>query len=166
MTLILKSTLLIVFTGWLLIAFNAHAMNTHTSSPTYRFQTVGQHYHGYAPHRRILYFAPSKDEHVDNFLLGTLSHQCALEERDVVIIVFTEDGFVSPKWLKDVFDYNMLKHMHDLSQGDHTAILIGKDGTEKLRWGTQTDWSLIKSTIDEMPMRQAEMRSGSSRCTL
>lgn len=117
-------------------------------------------------HRSVMYFAPSKDVLVDEFLLGTLINECALDERDVVTMVITKDGFSSPSWVKEAFDYNMLVKMYDISEADHTAVLIGKDGTEKLRWGPTTNWIQVKKTIDAMPMRRAEMARAASRCSI
>ncbi|MGF1773195.1 DUF4174 domain-containing protein [Vibrio maritimus] len=125
----------------------------------------GGYYQGLS-HRSVMYFAPSKDVLVDEFLLGTLINECALDERDVVTMVITKDGFSSPSWVKDTFDYSKLVKMYDIREGDHTAVLIGKDGTEKLRWGPTTNWIQIKKTIDEMPMRRAEMARAASRCSI
>ena len=55
--------------------------------------------------------------------------------------------------------------VYDVEPGTHTAILIGKDGSEKLRWGKETDWENIKQTIDLMPMRQYEMEQRQSPCS-
>lgn len=117
-------------------------------------------------HRSLMFFAPSKDVHVDEFLLGTLINECALDERDVVTMVITKDGYSSPSWVKDTFNYNQLLDMYNIREGDHAAILIGKDGTEKLRWGATTNWHQVKQAIDEMPMRQAEMTRAASRCSI
>lgn len=125
----------------------------------------GGHYQGLS-HRSVMYFAPSKDVLVDEFLLGTLINECALDERDVVTMVITKDGFSSPSWVKETFDYHKLVKMYDIDDGDHTAVLIGKDGSEKLRWGPTTNWIQVKNTIDAMPMRRAEMARAASRCSI
>ncbi|GAL29866.1 DUF4174 domain-containing protein [Vibrio maritimus] len=142
-----------------------YAKEGHQSDPHGSQYHEGHLYHGLS-HRSVMYFAPTKDVLVDEFLLGTLINECALEERDVVTMVMTKDGFSSPGWVKDTFDYSKLVKMYDIKEGDHKAILIGKDGTEKLRWGPTTNWIEIKDTIDAMPMRQAEMKRAASRCSI
>lgn len=122
-------------------------------------------YHGFS-HRSVIYFAPSKDELVNRFLLGTLTNECELDERDVVTLVITSDGYSSPTWVKDTFDYSTLIKMYDVKEGEHAAVLIGKDGREKLRWEGETDWIKVKQTIDSMPLRQAEMKRAVSRCSI
>lgn len=47
-------------------------------------------------HRSILYFAPEKDQHVNTFIKESLMHDCMLQERDIVVVVMTKDGFNKP----------------------------------------------------------------------
>ncbi|MBY8186064.1 DUF4174 domain-containing protein [Vibrio fluvialis] len=98
-------------------------------------------YAHYWSHRSVLYFAPTQDEYVRQFLLETLMHECELDERDVSMA-------------------------YGVPAGSHTAVLVGKDGEEKLRWGKTTDWIKVKDTIDAMPMRQHEMQRQISRCQI
>ena len=46
-------------------------------------------------HRSVIYFAPSNDEHVKQFLLESIINDCNLEERDIVTLVITEDGYTA-----------------------------------------------------------------------
>ncbi len=91
--------------------------------------------------------------------------ECELKDRDVVTLVITEDGFTVPNWVRDEFNLSGMFHVYGVTPGEHTAVLVGKDGTEKLRWGKKTNWESIKQTIDLMPMRQYEMKQGSSPCS-
>lgn len=117
------------------------------------------------PHRSLIYFAPTNDAHVKQFILETLINECELEDRDLVTLVITADGFTSPRWMKHEFDLKSLFTAYEVEPDSHTAILIGKDGGEKLRWGKKTDWELIKHVIDDMPMRQREMTTQVSPCS-
>ena len=45
-----------------------------------------------------------------------------------------------------------------------SAVLIGKDGGEKLRVNEVPDLRAIFAVIDGMPMRSAEMGTGPSKC--
>ncbi|MDF2154542.1 DUF4174 domain-containing protein [Vibrio sp. CAU 1672] len=120
----------------------------------------------YWPHRSVLYFAPANDEHVKQFLLETLINECELTERDIVTLIITEDGFTKPDWLKQEFDTRILARIYRVEKGEHTAILLGKDGREKYRWGAETDWSFIKDLIDQMPLRKQEMQRQPSPCKI
>ncbi|MFM2587081.1 DUF4174 domain-containing protein [Vibrio sp. TBV020] len=116
-------------------------------------------------HRSVIYFAPTNDDHVKRFLLEALINECELQDRDLITLVVTEDGFTDPIWVKHEFNLTALFEVYEVKSGSHTAVLIGKDGSEKLRWGKQTDWDHVKATIDVMPMRQHEMASKSSPCS-
>ncbi|MDP2572390.1 DUF4174 domain-containing protein [Vibrio penaeicida] len=117
-------------------------------------------------HRSILYFAPSEDEYVKQFLLETLTNECALKTRDIVTLVMTQDGFTAPRWLQREFDVAKLAKLYRVDKQSHTAILIGKDGEEKYRWGKITDWAFINQLIDSMPMRKQEMKEKSNPCSI
>lgn len=117
-------------------------------------------------HRSVLYFAPTQDNYVRQFLVEILMHQCELTERDVVTIIITEDGYSQPGWLKHEFDLQDIMLAYRVPAGRHTAVLVGKDGSEKVRWGKTTDWDALKQTIDAMPMRRHEMARSSSRCQI
>jgi len=46
----------------------------------------------------------------------------------------------------------------DVAKGNFAVILIGKDGTKKLRQSSPLETDTLFSVIDAMPMRQREMR--------
>ena len=132
------------------------------SSPVFGYPAHAQ----YWPHRSVLYFAPANDDHVKQFLLEALMNECELEDRDVITLVIAEDGFTEPSWLKEEFDLKMLAALYEVKAGQHTAILLGKDGEEKHRWGAKTDWQFINNLIDEMPMRKREMQQKRNPCAI
>ena len=119
----------------------------------------------YWSHRSVLYFAPSNDEHVQQLLMEALINECQLSDRDVVTIVVTADGFTIPGWVKEEFNIPALFRAYGANEKEHTAVLIGKDGNEKLRWGKKTNWKEVSQTIDAMPMRKREMKTRSSPCS-
>ncbi|MGF1910843.1 DUF4174 domain-containing protein [Vibrio kasasachensis] len=118
------------------------------------------------PHRSVIYFAPTQDEHVEQFKLDTLLNDCALLSRDIVTIIITHDGYTRPDWLEKQFDLATLFSLYRVNPSEHTAILIGKDGTEKMRWGKLTDWHELTQTIDKMPLRQREMNNKKDPCSI
>ncbi|MEC7309805.1 DUF4174 domain-containing protein [Vibrio crassostreae] len=118
------------------------------------------------PHRSVIYFAPTEDSVVKEFLNEVLINNCQLDERDVVIMVIAESGYTVPTWLEEEFNLEAVTNVYEIPKGSHTAVLIGKDGKEKHRWNGKTDWQKITNIIDEMPMRQQEMQRQSSRCSI
>ncbi|MGR5134557.1 DUF4174 domain-containing protein [Vibrio alfacsensis] len=120
----------------------------------------------YWPHRSVLYFAPANDKYVKQFLLEALINECELQDRDIITLVIAEDGYTDPSWLKEEFDVRMLAKLYEVKKGKHTAILLGKDGEEKHRWGAKTDWQFINRLIDEMPIRKREMQQKRSPCSI
>jgi hypothetical protein len=122
-------------------------------------------HHEFWSHRSVIYFAPSYDKHVEQFLLETLINECELHDRDLITLVITEDGFTTPSWIEAYFDTKSLFTIFQVEQGSHTALLIGKDGDVKMRWGKKTDWKKVKQTIDLMPLRRQEKTSPYSPCS-
>ncbi len=116
-------------------------------------------------HRSLLYFAPSNDQHVEQFLLETHKHKCDLDSRDVVVLIITASGHSVPSWVKDQYDIHQLYQTYQVSQTDYISILIGKDGNEKIRFSNKIDWAYLNATIDGMPMRQQEMRVRNDPCS-
>ncbi|EGU37716.1 hypothetical protein VII00023_01880 [Vibrio ichthyoenteri ATCC 700023] len=117
-------------------------------------------------HRSIIYFSPQHDEHVKRFLLETLMNECALRERDIVTLVITEDGQSEPGWVKEHFDLGVLFNAYRIHSDQHTAILIDKDGQEKLRWGKSTDWQTLKQVIDNTDLGKQEKKRRQDPCSI
>ncbi|WP_428775561.1 DUF4174 domain-containing protein [Vibrio sp.] len=115
-------------------------------------------------HRSVMYFAPTKDQHVQQFIKESLINQCELDDRDVVTVVVTQDGFTFPSWVKAYFDIEWLFDVYRVNSEEHVAILIGKDGTEKKRWNLKTDWQELSTLIDAMPLRKRETKGRVSPC--
>lgn len=123
-------------------------------------------YSSHWAHRSVIYFAPSNDEHVKQFLLEALINDCELSERDIVTLVITADGFTAPSWVKEEFNLRRMFKIYRIAPSEHTAVLIGKDGIEKLRWGKETDWRYVLETVDLSPARQHEKTSNTSPCSI
>ncbi|MGF1686979.1 DUF4174 domain-containing protein [Photobacterium japonica] len=118
-------------------------------------------------HRSILFFAPVHDQHVKTFVKETLMNNCQLKERDIQVIVITQDGYNKPDNLFSPEEITLLTKKYDIATDRHTAILVGKDGQEKHRWGEETNWQYITSLIDRMPLRIKEMAyMPTGRCSI
>ncbi len=68
-------------------------------------------------------------------------------DRDIWIAVFTE-----PRTFRRMYEHHGIRH------GGFTLVLLGKDGTEKLRSTEPVPLRELFGLIDGMPMRQAELR--------
>lgn len=93
--------------------------------------------------RPILVFSAEGDPRLDDQIARLEASEAALLERDTIVIVDTEEA--SP--LRARFE-----------PGPFTVILVGKDGTEKLRENRVVGPDEIAALIDTMPMRRREMR--------
>ena len=87
-------------------------------------------------------------------------HQKGVEERDLVIFfifpqkVINPEGKVSPSQTADY-----LRQRYSIASDQFAVILIGKDGGAKLTEKEFLSTDRLFGTIDQMPMRQREMRS-------
>jgi hypothetical protein len=109
--------------------------------------------------RLLLVFAPSPEDEQYQEQLELLSNDDELAERDLVLFhIFESDsGFAGETRLSEE-DVTKLQEQFKVEPKDFTVVLLGKDGTEKERWKRAVEASELFSLVDEMPMRQAEMR--------
>lgn len=112
--------------------------------------------------RLFLIFAPSRTDeryhHQRQLLQGA---EEGLADRDLVLAQLLEDGEgfmggnpVSPEEAAGA------RQNFAVGDGEFAAVLIGKDGTEKLRSGEPVSAEELFERIDEMPLRQQEMEEG------
>lgn len=122
-------------------------------------------------HRVLLLFAPSDRDPRYQQQLTLLSHHFPdLGERDLFLLpVLTQSGpQVTPETLRilrgpGLSDQEQLlvRNRFRIAPEAFAAILLGKDGGEKLRSLTPLTIQHLDRTIDAMPMRQNEMRNRS-----
>ena len=99
-------------------------------------------------HRRVLLFAPTaKNPHLLKQQTILQSNEAGMKERDLVFssIIYSPDK-------KSSFN------RYNVSATAFTFILIGKDGTEKLRRSSPVFLDELYQLIDGMPMRKIEMK--------
>lgn len=101
--------------------------------------------------RLVLLFTPDI-EHLDHKSQQALVRDAKEEfrERDLVVLSF-EKGDDSGK---------ELRNRYNIDEDKFTFILIGKDGSEKLRKYKPVKNKLLFDLIDSMPMRIGEMKDG------
>ncbi len=84
-----------------------------------------------------------------------------LNDRDLVTFKVFKDHMINPagKSLgKESADE--LRDKYKVKEGEFAILLIGKDGTLKIKQETLLPTDHLFATIDSMPMRQQEMRNG------
>ena len=110
---------------------------------------------------RILVFSTSSLES-ENFTSQWekfKSSQKKLDDRNIVLFVLAK-GRIYDKELKAIHHYHIapLRKKYQIPQTFNGITLIGKDGLVKLQKQFVVEPQLIFETIDQMPMRQREMR--------
>lgn len=118
-------------------------------------------------YRPVLLFAAKAD---DAELLRQLqefrNHGEALRKRDIRVVVLLADHTEPaanalhglPLATFNEAQQEAARKRFDIHQGTFTALLIGKDGGEKMRSYSIVPAAGLNKTIDAMPMRQDEMR--------
>jgi hypothetical protein len=82
-----------------------------------------------------------------------------VRERDLLVFSLLEQGpsFLGAQEITAEAAAN-LRRRFGISPGAFTVVLVGKDGTVKLRQGNKTALRDIFALIDGMPMRRREMQ--------
>lgn len=100
-----------------------------------------------SPHRLVIVVSRSGDPRAAQQHALLQQDEAALRERDVVV--------------QDVTPEAARRDRPELGVSEHAAfalLLVGKDGTVKLRRDAPVPAAAITALIDTMPMRQQEMR--------
>lgn len=116
--------------------------------------------------RPLLLFAPTES---DPRLVETLSRieasRCDFVDRDMVIgVVVTEGKSTLDGHVINADQSQRLLKQFAIGENTFSAVLIGKDGGEKLRVDEIPDLQAIYALIDGMPMRSREMRANQGEC--
>ena len=110
--------------------------------------------------RPLLVFAPvAESPDLQRQLAIARDHAAGWRERDMVTIVVAGDRpvTVDRTRAKDLSNA-ALRRRFQVAGDRFAAILVGKDGTEKLRHDAPIPAAKLFQTIDAMPMRRREMR--------
>lgn len=110
---------------------------------------------------RILLFSVESlnDESFTAHFKSFMDNQKKLEDRNLLIFTLVK-GRIYDKDLKPVSHYDIasLRKKYDIGGNFTGVVLIGKDGATKLKKNFPVEPRVIFETIDQMPMRQKEMR--------
>ena len=109
--------------------------------------------------RLLLSFAPNQSADPQAQREGRLAALDAWQDRDLVLIEVGPDHTVRVDGRSSAdLDGAALRRQFRAEQSTYLAVLVGKDGTEKLRAGGAIANQTLFEVIDAMPMRQSEMR--------
>jgi hypothetical protein len=116
--------------------------------------------------RPLLLFAPNQ---CDPRLVETVrridASRCDFADRDMVLgLIVTEGASTLDGQVLDAGQARQLFSQFGIGANTFSAVLIGKDGGEKLRVNDVPDLPAIYAVIDGMPMRNAEMGADPGRC--
>jgi hypothetical protein len=114
--------------------------------------------------RLLLIFAPSMESESYKEQAEMLrGHTEGILDRDLIVAeVFETETSRSGETILSFDSALRLREKLSVQPGRFQVLLIGKDGTIKLRSGQPVSISELFSLIDAMPMRQEEMRKKSS----
>jgi hypothetical protein len=118
--------------------------------------------------RVLLVFSPTAlDGRYGQQLDAFNHHEADLRARDLVVIPLIQQPgpanlspalrALRPPRISDEEQLTIRRRFH-IAASDFAVVLLGKDGTEKLRSTTPLTLARLNRTIDAMPGRQDEMR--------
>ena len=109
--------------------------------------------------RIILLFAPDNDHSLSQQQIAELeSDEDGVTERDLITFQILPDQVTGGKNIQNTEFAQSLRSRYGVNKVEFCAILIGKDGSEKLRKNTVITREELYGVIDAMPMRQREVR--------
>jgi len=116
--------------------------------------------------RPLLLFAPAES---DSRLVETVrrieASRCDFADRDMVLgLIVTEGTSTLDGQVVDTGHVKRLLSEFGIAANTFSAVLIGKDGGEKLRVNDVPDLPAIYAVIDGMPMRSADTGVDPGRC--
>jgi hypothetical protein len=113
-------------------------------------------------HRVLLIFASSVDDAKLRAQEAELrDHAQEARERDLVVVEVTGGHGSNAEESGDAMrlaDPDAARKRFGVGGQEFTAVLVGKDGGEKLRSRSPLTMERLRTTIDAMPMRQDEMQ--------
>lgn len=109
--------------------------------------------------RILLVFTPDyQDDRFQRQQVILQNSKAKLKERDLILIEMNQnDGYGENQYSET--EVINLRKKYSIKPSEFAVILIGKDGTEKLRYNDVVQAEQLISIIDSMPMRKEEMKS-------
>ena len=113
-------------------------------------------------HKRVLLVFGAGDFRLEDQWKILAVERNEVAQRDLVTVLITEvpaatqNGEGPARAFFSAAEQHAARTRFHVPKNEFTVILIGKDGGEKLRSNKPISWQNLQSTIDAMPMRQAE----------
>ena len=116
--------------------------------------------------RPLLLFAPTdSDPRLVETVRRIEASRCDFADRDMVLGQIVTDGTSTlDGQVLETGQARRLFSQFGIGTNTFSAVLIGKDGGEKLRVNGVPDLGAIYAVIDGMPMRRTEMGGDPGRC--
>lgn len=108
--------------------------------------------------RIVLVFNQEDKRPMEQQIARFQEKSAGMQDRDLIVFRITEDKVIGPKSLYGAKAAKKIRAKYSAEDDKFTVILIGKDGTEKLRQYEILSTDKLFATIDAMPMRRREMR--------
>ena len=106
----------------------------------------------------IIFSQEQDDEHYHQQMQELLGQEKALSERDLVLFhVFSDRVLLPDQSYAGQAEAQSLRLHFFISEKETVVLLLGKDGTEKLRSRDILTAERLMLTIDAMPTRQREL---------
>ena len=110
-------------------------------------------------YRVLLVFTGGNARMAEKQMTVVADHADGFRNRDMLVAGVEPSDPRLPAVLLSPGDDQSARRRFHIQEGRFTAILIGKDGGEKLRSHDPVSWETLQKTIDSMPMRQQEIRN-------
>ena len=116
--------------------------------------------------RLLLIFSPNMENSNLKAIIRQINTlECETEDRDIVVGLLVKSGKSQLGDNQLNFDSALeIRQFFSIADGEFSAILVGKDGHEKIRLKGTPNLNEIFSTIDQMPMRMQEMTHAQASC--
>ena len=108
--------------------------------------------------RVLLIFGEGNDRLAQEQVKIAASHAQGFAERDMLLVSGGEGSFAVPAAALSAEEGLAARKRFGVAPGRFMALLLGKDGGEKLRSEKPVSWRVLQAVIDAMPMRQQELR--------
>lgn len=112
--------------------------------------------------RLVLLFAPhDSSKLLQQQYTALQSDPEGLNNRDLLIFKVSSDQVIGHNIRQGTEVAQQLRNQYQVGEDDFCAILIGKDGSEKIRKEREIPLNELYAVIDAMPMRRQEMKKES-----
>lgn len=111
--------------------------------------------------RIIIISAPTENMALRNQIFSLNEAKDEMQDRDLKILqLINGSGHLDNLDSLDEASVQIIRKKHGIKEDEFELLLIGKDGTVKLRRNAYVSPQILFDLIDSMPMRRSEMKKG------